>query len=286
MSKTEHGTFEAPDDLELFYRVWFPDTLPEGKKTKAKNSVLVFIHGMAEHCGRYEFPIQYFTERGYTAYAMDLRGHGDSKGRRGFALSMNQILEDIRSFLNLVKKKEKNKKVFLIGHSFGGQLVLNYGAMHSNHVDGILASSPNVRLKLAVPKIKLLLAPLLAKVWPTLALGNDVDAKGLSHDPQVVRDYQEDKKVFHTITTGLGNIILQNQQKMDLLAANFQVPCFLMHGTEDPICDPEGTRDFFKKIPAKDKTIKLYPGFFHEIFNEIGKEKVFKDMESWLKERA
>lgn len=271
------GNFIGAEGLELFYRC----RRPAGRS----KAVLVFVHGLSEHSGRYQFPIAYFTRRGFTLYAMDLRGHGLSGGTRGYAESLEHLLGDIRAFLKTVKEKEPGRKVFLVGHSFGGQLVLNYGALFPDSLAGIIVSSPNIRLALKIALWKKLAAPVLSHVVPTLALPNDIDPSLISRDRRVVEAYKKDKMVQKKITTRLGDILLANRLKIVALAGRLRVPCFLMHAGNDRICSPEGTEEFFEKIPIKDKTLKIYDGFYHELFNDPGKEKVFRDMEEWIEKR-
>lgn len=271
------GNFIGAEGLELFYRC----RRPAGRS----KAVLVFVHGLSEHSGRYQFPIAYFTRRGFTLYAMDLRGHGLSGGTRGYAESLEHLLGDIRAFLKTVKEKEPGRKVFLVGHSFGGQLVLNYGALFPDSLAGIIVSSPNIRLALKIALWKKLAAPVLSHVVPTLALPNDIDSSLISRDRRVVEEYKKDKMVQKKITARLGDILLANRLKIVALAGRLRVPCFLMHAGNDRICSPEGTEEFFEKIPIKDKTLKIYDGFYHELFNDPGKEKVFRDMEEWIEKR-
>ena len=271
------GHFTGADQLNLYYQCW--------NSGKSGNSVLVFIHGMAEHSDRYLFPVNYFSRKGYTVYVMDLRGHGNSEGRRAYADSMSQLLEDIHCFLKMIREKEPGKKIILVGHSFGGQLVLNYGASHRNGVAGLIVSSPNIRLKLKVPFIKLLAAPILSRALPTLSLGNELDASLISHDREVVEAYRKDPKVLHKITARLADIVLENHLKIMEYAKKIKVPSLMMHAGDDQICDPEGTREFFDKIPGRDKSLKIYNGYYHELFNEVERDKVFRDMEAWIEKR-
>jgi alpha-beta hydrolase superfamily lysophospholipase len=272
------ASFSGVEGLRLFCRCW----RPLGRESRA---VLVFVHGLAEHSGRYQFPVNHFVPRGFTIYAMDLRGHGHSEGRRGYAESIDHLLGDIRSFLSFVKEREPKRKVFLVGHSFGGQLVLNYGALFPDSLSGIVVSSPNIELALKVALWKRLAAPVLSHLAPTLKLPNDISPSLISRDRRVVEAYKRDERVQRRITARLGDIVLANRLRIMDLAGRFKVPCLLMHAGDDRICAPEGTRGFFQKIPIRDKTLKIYDGFYHELFNEPGKENVFRDMEEWIEAR-
>ena len=268
--------FDVGGVTKLFWQSW---TVANPK------AVLVFVHGMAEHSGRYEFPVQYFVKKKYTVYAFDLRGHGQSEGRRVYADSFDDFVNDLGIFLKRVRNRESGKKIFLIGHSFGGQIVLNYGLQAPDFISGILVSSPNIRIKMPIAFYKLLLAKTLSLLVPTLTLGNDLDPRLVSHDPLVVRDYQQDPNVIKKITVRLAHVMMANQPWLLKMAHRFKLPCFLMHAGDDKICCPSGTEEFFENIPIKDKKLKIYQGLYHELFNEIDRETVFKDMEGWIEKR-
>jgi alpha-beta hydrolase superfamily lysophospholipase len=283
----EQGTFKGAGDLDLFVQSWTPQKPQKNGKAVAplKPAVVALVHGMAEHSGRYTHPVRYFTRRGYTVYAMDLRGHGESGGRRSYAESLDHLMEDIRRFLERIRRQEKGKKIFLVGHSFGGQLVLNYGVRHPEGLAGIIVSSPNVSLRVRISLLKRLAAPILSRLVPKLALGNELDPQMVSKDPEVVEAYRNDRKIQKRITTRLADIVLENHLYIMDLARKFKVPSLLMHAGDDVICSPEGTREFFERIPIRDKKFKVYEGFYHELFNEIGRNQVFRDMELWILKR-
>ena len=280
-SSHESGHFKAEDGVELYFQCWSPEL----KNKKSKNCVLIFIHGMAEHSDRYQYPVQHFTSKGYRVYAMDLRGHGKSNGHRAYAESMEQLVTDVRLFVKHIKSREGKKKYFIVGHSFGGQIVINYTTHYPKDVDGVLVSSPNLRLKLPVHFMKRVMAPVLSRLFPKLLLGNDLDASLVSHDRDVVRLYARDPHVLRKITAKLGDIILENYLSVMDLATKYKAPILMMHAGDDLICCPTGTKDFFKKIPHKKKTLKIYKGFYHELFNEIERHQVFKDMEAWIEKQ-
>ena len=279
--KSHHTTsfFTGHGGVRLFCQHWRPT------HTAPPKAILVFIHGMAEHSERYQHPVAYFSERGFESYAMDLRGHGNSDGRHSYANSLEELLHDIRIFLEKIKVEHPKTALFLIGHSFGGQLVLNYGVWHPNGLKGIIASSPNIRLRMHLPLLKRLAAPIISKLVPRLSFGNELNPSMVCRDPQVIRAYEEDPKIRKRITARLADIVLENQLTLVDLAARFHVPAFLMHAGDDKICCPSGTEEFFKRIPIKEKAFKVYEGFYHELFNEVGRDQVFADMEKWIEKR-
>lgn len=274
MTNHSSGMFEGARGTQLFFQQWVVS------RPKAR---LLFVHGLGEHSSRYQQTARFFSSAGYSTVHFDLRGHGRSEGERVFAESFDELLGDIDQLV--AKFGREAPPLFLVGHSFGGQLVLNYAASPCSGVkkiNGILLSSPNIRLAMEIPMIKAQASHLLSKVIPRLSLGNEIPADFLSHDPEVVRAYKRDPLVQTRISSRLGDLILRNQKEIEFLAPKIRISCLLMHGGGDRICSPQATESFFKKIPVEDKTLKIYPGYYHEIFNEVGKEKVFNDMVQWL----
>lgn len=276
MTTQEHvtGQFEGKGGLSLHCQSW---------RVPRPVGVLVFVHGMGEHSDRYQFPAAFFSKRQFNIHAYDQRGHGQSEGRRAYAESFEDFLEDLHLFLAKVRRQEAHRKIFLVGHSFGGQVVLNYvSSKIKRDLAGVIVSSPNLKIRMAVPFYKLFAARALSALVPTLQLGNEIDPRWISHDPLVIRDYQTDPFVLRKLTVRLADVMMANQERLQKLAHLLTLPCLLMHAGGDLICDPEGTRKFFEKVPARDKQLKIYKGFYHELFNEVERDKVFKDMEAWL----
>ena len=268
----EELTFVGHDGLELFYRRWRPDGAPK--------AVLLIVHGHGEHSGRYTNVANRFVPRGYSVYAFDLRGHGRSQGKRGALEGFGEFREDVREFLDLVRKLEP-APVFLAGHSLGGLIALNYVLRGSDGLVGVVASGP-VLSPPGISPFLLWLSKVLDKVWPALTLESGLDTTALSRDPAVVEAYVNDPLVHSKGSARLANEMMREVVWTQAHAAEMATPCLILQGGEDRLCPPQGSRAFIDKIAFVDKEYVEYEGYFHEVYNDMGKEKVFSDLEAWL----
>lgn len=258
----------------------------ESVSPKNPRAVLILVHGLNEHIGRYEHVVDFFKQH-YTVYLFDQRGHGQSDGIRSHVDSFDEYVEDLSEFVKLVHKKEGKKKIFLLGHSMGGQIVVNYLARHPEApLAGFITSSANLRVKIKVHPLKKIAGLKLARYFPKYMLNNEIDPGLISRDKKVVEKYKVDPMVSKKVSVRLIAEMFANQQDLIPKADKIQLPGFLMHGGEDGISDKNGTVDFYERLAAKDKTLKVYEGMYHEIFNEIGYESVLKDVDAWIKNRS
>jgi len=267
------GTFQGEGGTELYYQRWRPET--------TRRAALAVVHGFGEHSGRYGNVVHWFVPRGYALYAFDQRGHGRSPGQRGHIESFAQVRADVRAFLDLVHRQEAELPVFLLGHSQGGLVVLNYALHDPSGLVGVVASGALLGQP-GVSPLLLQLARLLSRVWPRLTLNVGLDATALSHDQAVVDAYLHDPLVHGKGTPRLGAEITAAVAWTQAHAAGWSLPLLMVHGGADRICPPEASRRFFDGVTFADKERIEYDGFFHEVFNEIGKERVLADVEAWL----
>lgn len=277
MPEKKEFYFKSHDHHRLYSESYHP------KKPKA---VLIFIEGLNEHVGRYQNTTNYFSDD-FTLYYYDHRGHGHSDGVRSHVEHFHNYVLDLEEFVSLVQRQEKDQPIFMVGHSMGGQILLNYLGL-SQHVklSGFITSSPNIRARVSFLAIKKLIGEQIVHFAPKLKLRNSFDSKWLSRDKNVGEVYKKDPLVAQYITASLAREIMANQETIIDLATNITLPALMLHGGEDHICDPKGSEDFFENLGSQDKELKIYKGFYHEIFNEIGKEEVFEDMSRWLLQRC
>lgn len=275
-AKKKEGFFTGSDGIELYYHSHVP---------KRPKGIMAVAHGLGEHSQRYQNLIDYFLPQGWGLYLMDHRGHGRSPGPRVHTPRLATMVQDLACFLKKVGRETEEYPLFLVGHSFGGQIAVNYLADHPAPLRGTVLSSPNLKLSLPVSWIKKFAARQFSFFLPTVSLPGDIDPSYVSHDPKVVHEYRTDPLVSQRISLRMGSEILDNLDHIMQLAPKIRVPALLMHGGSDQITAVEGTQEFFKKMKVVDRELKIYPELFHELFNEIGKERIFADMQKWLDAR-
>jgi alpha-beta hydrolase superfamily lysophospholipase len=276
--KASDATIKTADGLDLYVRRWAAEGVPH-------QWTFVVVHGHGEHGGRYQHLAEWFTPLGATVYAMDLRGHGRSGGQRGHAPSLTALLDDIDAVV-MRAREESGGPVVLIGHSFGGLLAIAYALRYPDHIDRAVFSAPLLQLKVKVPGWKRGLANVLPKVAPRFSLSNEVDPDVLSHDPENARAYRTDPLVHNRITAGLYGDTIARGEEFIARAPELRVPFLLLHGRDDQIVDPFGSQRFFARATVLERAFCLYPGMYHEVFNEVDREKVFRDVESWVTQRT
>jgi acylglycerol lipase len=267
--------WKSSDDLRLYVQGWEPDATPF-------KAVVCLVHGIGEHSGRYAHVAEAFTEAGYVLFAADLRGHGKSEGLRGHADTMEILMMDVDVLLKQAKIRYPGLPLFLYGHSLGGILALHYGLLRKPDVKGVLVTSPAMHSSLEQQPSKVLAAKVLGALVPRLTIASGLDVEAISHDPAVIKAYNEDPLVHDKISVGLGKVLLQVCKYNLDHAAEFPLPLLLMHGKEDGIAFPSSSTEFAK--PLNDTcTLVLWEDGFHELHNEPFKHEVLKTMIDWMK---
>ncbi|MFH1003159.1 MAG: alpha/beta hydrolase [Chloroflexota bacterium] len=269
--------FPADRKCRLYYRGWLPDDKPR--------AVLVIVHGLAEHSGRYANLAAHFVPRGYALYAHDQRGHGQSPGKHGYVKRFADFTGDLNAFLGLIRRRHPGTPVFLVGHSVGGLIATVYTARNPEGLAGLILSGATLKTGNSVPPAAVILARLLSWLLPGLGLAV-IDASAISQDQAVVTAYVNDPLVYRgKISARLGAELVTGLKRLPRLIPGIKLPLLIMHGTADRLSDPAGSQLLYDRAGSPDKTLRVYPGFYHEIFNEPGRERVLTDMATWLSER-
>jgi len=265
-------------DLKIFYQVWAPEN---------PRAVVIIAHGLGEHSGRYAQVAEQLCASGCAVYALDHRGHGRSGGPPAYVDRFANAVADIDQLVDIARREQRTLilklPLFLLGHSMGGALGLSYALKFQGKLDALILSGPAVALNGAPP----LLGPLakfLSAVAPKLGLFG-VKPELVSRDPATVADYGADPLNCHGKVPArtLGEII-QLVEWLPSALSTLSLPLLVMHGGEDKLAGPSGSQMIFERVSSKDKTLKVYPGLFHEIFNELPDDRaqVLADLSSWV----
>jgi alpha-beta hydrolase superfamily lysophospholipase len=271
----QEGYFRGHNDYELFYQSWLQED--------AKGSIIV-THGLGEHSECYHRLAEGIKAAGYNIYAWDLRGHGRSEGKRGVVKSFLDYAEDLAVFKSHLESIKVPGPVYLLGHSMGG-LVTVRTLLHKGRegIKGLILSSPLMGIAVEIPKIKSVGGNILASWLPELTLNNEIKYSQLTHDRDVINEYEHDPLRHDMISTKL---FVEMQETMRFCldhAVQIELPLLHMQAGLDTVVSVERSRDFYNKVSSKDKEFHLYEGFYHESFNESGRERPFSDIVNWLK---
>lgn len=242
---------------------------------------VVILHGACEHSGRYLDLIKFLWKKGYSVFAPDLRGHGRSEGKRVHIGNFFTYFIDLAQLLILVQG-ENYHRIHFLGHSMGGLIAARYIQDFGPNITSLILSSPLFGWK-DMPRIKIFATKVISKVWPTFCFRNTVDETSLSHDPEVAQKYRKDPLVYNGGTARLGAELMENFILLFKNVEEIKLPLLLLAGGTDRITDPEASKQFFEEVCSENKKCYIFKDVFHEIFNEVEKEKPLKQLADWLK---
>jgi alpha-beta hydrolase superfamily lysophospholipase len=276
MADSETGSFTGDAGGEIRWKHW----PPEGNV----RAVVVIAHGVSEHYGRYEHVAARLTAAGYAVYALDHRGHGRSEGARVNIGRMSSTVADVGTLIALARQRETGK-VFLLGHSMGGAIALEFALDRQGEIDGLVLSAPAAVLEAASP-FELAAGRILSAVAPNAGVF-PVDSSTISRDPEVVRAYDEDplvdrNKLPARTVSELAGVIKRFPERLPSL----RLPLLVMQGSGDRLVPPAAGRLVDSEAGSPDKQLIVYDGLYHEILNEPEQDKVMDDLVAWLDERS
>ncbi len=243
--------------------------------------IVVLLHGMGEHFGRFKHVADFFSTIGYATVGIDHRGHGNSGGKKGHTPSYDQLMNDIDLLMNKAKEMFPGKPIILYGHSMGGNLAANYALRKKPFLKGLILTSPYFKLAFNLPAWKVKLARISASIIPAFSQSTGLEIEAISRDPKVVEDYKADSLVHDKITSAFFVNVHSAGPYAIEHAGELSVKTLAMHGTADRGTSSKGTEEFANKNPQQVE-LKLWDGFYHELHNEPEKQQVFHYIAHWL----
>jgi acylglycerol lipase len=273
------GYFETAHSDKRYYQSWLPEGNPK--------AALVVVHGLAEHCGRYINIVNRFVPQGYVVYALDHLGHGKSDGTRVYVDRFNDFIQPLRQFVEMVHGWQPGLAVFIVGHSLGGLISSVYLLDYQAGLRGAILTGAAVKVPDNITQTTILISKVLSVLAPKAGVASlEVDA--ISRDPAVVQAYIDDPlNTTGKTSARLGAEMLKAMQRVGAEAPKIQLPVLIMHGGADRLVSPEASKLLYERVNSPDKTLRIWDGYYHELYNEPRPEReaVFCEMEAWLEER-
>jgi alpha-beta hydrolase superfamily lysophospholipase len=277
--RLQEGSIVTPGGEALyseFYRP-YPEVPPLG--------TIVLVHGLGEHLGRYQHVFEDLTAKGYQVLAFDLRGHGRSTGKRGHVRTFLEYAEDLHA---VVKQARKDPyPVFLLAHSMGALIVLQYimqGSYDSKNpnLQGCVLIGIPIKPTIEASNVKQMSALFLKKLGVVLSFANEVDPRYLSRDERIGQAYQKDVLVTRTVTSTWFAAFLEAIQDVTQNVREVDIPILFLHGGDDRIAHPDGSRVIFQSYPFEQKQLHIYEGCYHELLNEDCHQGILEEIHHWF----
>ena len=252
--------------------------LPEGRP----RAIVLLAHGYAEHAGRYAHVAKRLTDAGYAIYAVDHWGHGASDGEGGYVPRFSAFLDGMAELLTLVEINHGDTPRLLLGHSMGGLIATLFLVERQRAFVAAALSGPAILPAEPPSRVTVWLSRFLSRFFPRLGVLS-LDANGVSRDPAVVEAYRADPLVYEgKIGARLGKEFMDAMAVARADAPKIRLPILIQHGEADRLTAPAGSRYLFENVASKDKRLEIYPGLFHEIYNEPEQDVVLDDLVGWF----
>lgn len=272
--KHQEGFFKDVRDANIYFQSWLPEREPK--------AILLIVHGLAEHSGRYMNIVNHFVPLGYAVYGIDHSGHGKSDGTRVFVNRFEEYTKPLKAYIDMIRLWQPQKPIFLVGHSMGGLISAVFLLDHQAELRGAVLSGAAIKVPSNITPVTLFVGKILSALTPKFGLLG-VDADGICRDPAVVQAYVNDPLVYRGKPTArLAAEMVKAMQYVMAQATKITLPIMMVQGSADRLVDPAGSQMLYDAVSSVDKEIRIYSGFYHEVFNEPEHGRVLHDVEVWL----
>ncbi len=245
-------------------------------------AVVCLVHGIGEHSGRYEEAAEVLAAAGISFYTFDLRGHGKSSGKRGHTPSYARLFDNIDRVIATARAAEgESCRVFVWGHSMGGNIALNHVLLRTPLISGVIVTSPYLRLEREPRGFEILIARFMNAVAPSYTRETSLDVRSLSRDPAVVEAYRADP-LTHGFISARWFVSARKAAHYALAhAAELRYPLLLMHGSADGITSVAGSREFADSLGGR-CAYREFVGAYHELHNDVVKDEAYREIVSFI----
>jgi alpha-beta hydrolase superfamily lysophospholipase len=260
--------------VNLFARQWRPASGPV-------RAQVVVVHGYMEHGGRYRELAHALAHAQIATLSVDLRGHGHSAGPRGYVRRFADYLGDVAGTL----KAFAEPPTFLLGHSLGGLISLDFVSQHAPDIAGLIVTNAYLDNGRPPPAYKLLIGRGAGKLFPRLNLPSGMPLDGLSHDTALLQGHSRDPLIFTHANAAWFRESRQAQARVRALTS-VGCPLLYVYSDADPIALPAANAELSAKLQDADKTVVLRTGEYHEVLNEVRRADLFTQIVAWILARS
>jgi alpha-beta hydrolase superfamily lysophospholipase len=267
--------FEGVGGLKIATTSWRPTGTPR--------AVMVLIHGFNAHSGYMAWPGEQFAARGLAVYALDLRGRGESEGERFYVEKFSDYLTDVNTLVSQARSEHPGLPIYVLGHSAGGVIAASYVFEHQHEIAGLVCES--FAFDVGLPHLVQLALEGVGYLAPHVHVFS-LNNEDFSRDPQAVARMNNDPLIAkESQPAETAAEMLKAAERLKANMPAFTVPVLIIHGTADKATRPAGSQYFHDHAGSADKTLRLYDGHFHDLLNDVDKEKVMSDVQAWLDAR-
>lgn len=265
---------KGPDGANLRYRQW---SAPDAQ------DAAIYLHGIAGHSLWFSAAATRLAEAGVTVYGLDRRGSGvNSQFRPGHLPHHRLLLRDLGHFVRLARSDHPQGRVFLIAGCWGAKAGATFAAEGKEPIDGLALISPALSVNLGLPAKDLVgvVASLIAderRTFP-IPLRPHHYTDNLPYREFVAQD---PLRLLH-VTARFYLETARLDRRARQAPPRIQVPTLLLQGERDAIVNVPRTEQWFRRVAATDKTIRLYPSFAHILEFEEERETYFADLLGWF----
>lgn len=269
----KEGKFKGVNGVELYYQALHPEVT-------APKAAVILVHGHGDHSGGLQNLSKSLVEMDFLVYAFDLRGHGKSSGKRGFIREWDEYRNDLHAFRQLVASEVPELPLYILGHSIGGVIVLEYALDYSEGLAGLVAISPAISYEVT-PSERILIS-LMGKLKPDYSIVKTGNPQILTKDPEELARLSSDELRHDVVTPGLGRGLMRAVQRISKETKSIKLPFLLQFGLEDELTPPAKLLHFFTTVSSPEKQKYEYPLMRHRPFDDLEREQFFEDMTNWL----
>ena len=270
----EEHWLDGRGGLRIFTRHWSADQ---------PRASLVICHGVNSHGGQYLRAAEDFVARGFAVTAPDLRGRGRSEGERFYTESVDDYVSDLSLAIELARSRNPTLPLYLLGHSAGGVTAVSYALDHQDRIDGLICES--FAFRVYAPDIALSVLKGASHIAPHLHVLK-LKMEDFSRDPEWVERLLADPLTTDEVQPVQTVAALARAgDRFEREFGTITLPVLILHGTGDKATRPDGSQEFFDKAASSDKRLILYEDYYHDLLNDVGRDRVMEYVIGWIEAR-